>query len=84
MLRVGRYRCGDVGMWGCLVPKRLSLDENMRAKEGRKETTTAVCTLPMVPCGSSPVARHYLAKNEAAEEEAGMWGRTLSLRRCVT
>ena len=30
----------------------------------------AVCTLPMVPCGSSPVARLYLAKNEAPEEEA--------------
>ena len=27
-------------------------------------------TLPMVPCGSSPVARLYLAKNEAPEEEA--------------
>ena len=53
----------------------LSLDENVRAKEGGKETTgetlPAVCTLPMVPCGSSPVARLYLAKNEAPEEEAG-------------
>ena len=39
-----------------------------RAKEGGKET--AVCTLPMVPCGSSPVVRLYLAKNEAPEEEA--------------
>ena len=27
-------------------------------------------TLPMVPCGSSLVARLYLAKNEAPEEEA--------------
>ena len=55
----------------------LSLDENVRAKEGGKETTgetsPAVCTLPMVPCSSSPVARArlYLAKNEAPEEEAG-------------
>ena len=33
----------------------------------------AVCTLPMVPCGSSPVtrARLYHAKNEAPEEEDG-------------
>lgn len=29
-----------------------------------------MCTLPMVPCGSSSVARHYLAKNEVPEEEA--------------
>ena len=40
-----------------------------RAKEGGKETS-AVCTLPMAPCGSSLVARLYLAKNEAPEEEA--------------
>ena len=56
----------------CLVPRRLSL-----ARKGRREgdiglrlTSPAVCTLPMVPCGSSPVARLYLAKNEAPEEEA--------------
>ena len=53
----------------CLVPRRLSFDENVRAKEGGKETT-GVCTLPVVPCGSSPVARLYLTKNEAPEEEA--------------
>ena len=40
-----------------------------RAKEGGKETS-AVCTLPMAPCGSSLVARLFLAKNEAPEEEA--------------
>ena len=28
------------------------------------------CILPMVPCGSSPVARLYLVKNEVPEEEA--------------
>ena len=44
----------------CLVPRRLSFDENLRAKEGGKETT-GVCTLPMVPCGSSPVTRFALA-----------------------
>ena len=54
----------------CLVPRRLSFDENVRAKEGGKET--AVCTPPMVPCGSSPVARLYPAKNDAPEEEAGI------------
>ena len=53
----------------CLVPRRLSFHENVRAKEGGKETT-GVCTLPVVPCGSSPVARLYLTKNEAPEEEA--------------
>ena len=42
----------------CLVPRRLSLDENVRAKEGGKETTLpTVCTFPMVPCGLSPVTR---------------------------
>ena len=58
----------------CLVPRLLSLDENVRAKEGGKETTgetsPAVCSLPMVPRVSSPVARLYLVKNEATEEEA--------------
>ena len=53
----------------CLVPRRLSFHENVRAKEGGKETT-GVCTLPVVPCGSSPVSRLYLTKNEAPEEEA--------------
>ena len=37
---------------------------------GRDGASPAVCTLPMVPWGSSPVARPYLAKNEAPEEEA--------------
>ena len=46
---------------GYLVPRRLSFDENVRAKEGGNETTSAVCTLPMVPCGSSPVTRFALA-----------------------
>ena len=59
----------------CLVPRRLSFDENVRAKEGGNETSPAVCTLPMVPCGS-PVTSHSFrarlcrAKNEAPEEEA--------------
>ena len=43
----------------------LSLDENVRA---------TVCTLPMVPCGSSPVTRVSRSplrwENEAPEEEA--------------
>ena len=43
---------------------------------GRDVASPAVCTLPMVPCGSSPVTRFALAsrlcnaKNEAPEEEA--------------
>ena len=69
----------------CFVPRRLSLDENGRAKEGGKETkcngrdgaSPAVCTLPMVPCGSHQSlafrARLYDEKNEAPEEEAGIW-----------
>ena len=47
--------------WVCLVPRHLSFDENVRAKEGGNETP-AVCTLPMVPCGhQSPVTRFALA-----------------------
>ena len=54
-----------------LIPVPASyLDVSLaRAKEGGKETS-AVFTLPMAPCGSSLVARLYLAKNEAPEEEA--------------
>ena len=33
----------------------------------------ANCTLPMVPCGSSPVARLDLAKNEVPEEKASSY-----------
>ena len=61
---------------GFLVPRRLSLGENVRAKEGGKKTNCETSlrmpffTLPMVPCGSLPIARNYLAKNEAPEEEA--------------
>ena len=51
----------------CLVPRRLS----RCACKGRREGD---CTLPMVPCGVSPVTRFALAsaraKNEAPEEEA--------------
>ena len=58
-----------------LVPRRLSLDENVRAKEGGKETTT-VCTLSMVPCGSPPVARIYLACSRLSDsgEDAKLKG----------
>ena len=43
----------------------LFLDENVRAREGgkagrRQRASPAVCALPMVPCGSSPVARLWL------------------------
>ena len=40
-------------------------------KAGGRQQASAVCTLSMVPCGSSPVACLYLAENEAPEEEAG-------------
>ena len=65
----------------CLAPRRLSLDENVRAKEGGKETTgetsfrrpslpfpwsLAVHNKSLVFC-----ARLYDAKNEAPEEKAG-------------
>ena len=43
-----------------------------RTQTSLSQWKCAVCTLPTVPCGSSPVARLYLAKNEAPEEEAGM------------
>ena len=55
----------------CLVPRRLSFSMKMCAqgKAGRRQRASpAVCALPMVPCGSSPVARLYFAKNEAPEE----------------
>ena len=45
----------------------LSLGENVRAKEGGKETTGDPSHSP---CGSSPVVRLYLGKTEAPEEEA--------------
>ena len=50
----------------CLVPRRLSFDENVgQRKAGRRQwvrrLSPAVCTLPMVPCGSSPVTRFALA-----------------------
>ena len=41
------------------VPRRLSLDENVRAKEGGKETTDeTLLRLPFVPCPWS-LAVHY-------------------------
>ena len=42
-----RVHCLQKGTpWlGCLVPRRLSLDENVRAKEGGKETTGFACRL---------------------------------------
>ena len=44
-----------------------------KGKAGRRQRAPpAVCAPPMVPCGSSPVARLYLAKNEAPEEVADL------------
>ena len=57
-----RYRLSPAPIPPCLVPRRLSFDENVRAKEGGKETTGKTLrllpyTLLVVPCGSSPVTR---------------------------
>ena len=50
----------------------LLMKMSSQRKAGRRQRASpAVGTLPMVPCGSSPVVRIYLAKNEAPEEEAG-------------
>ena len=64
----------------CLVPRRLSLNENLHAKEDWKEKTDK--TLPLsfllstVPCASSPITCVQLAfyacscvKNKVPEEE---------------
>ena len=51
----------------CLVPRCLSFDENVRAKEGGK-----VCTLPMVPCGSSPVTR--VSRSPLPCDKRSAWG----------
>ena len=53
------------------LPRTQTSLSRVQRKAGRRHRASpAVCTLPMVPCGSSPVARLYLAKNEAPEEEA--------------
>ena len=45
----------------------------VQRKAGRRQRASpAICILPMVPCGSFPVTRLYLAKNEVPEEEAGV------------
>ena len=67
----------ELYMLRALPRTQTSLSRRKCARKGRREgdngrdvASPAVCTLPMVPCDSSPVARHYLAKNEAPEEEA--------------
>ena len=57
---------------GYLVPRRLSLDENVRAKEGGKETTSVPLPWSLTVHHQSLAfrARLYDAKNEAPEEEA--------------
>ena len=58
----------------------LSMKMCAHRKAGRRRrdvASPAVCTLPMVPCGSLPIARNYFAKNEVPEEkeaEGGGWG----------
>ena len=55
----------------------LSLSRWKCARKGRREgdygqdvASPPVCTLPMVPCGSSPITLLYDEKNEAPEGEA--------------
>ena len=63
-------------LWcNCLVPRRLSLDENVRSKEGGKETTgkPAVSfpwSLAVHNQSLAFRARLYEAKNEPSEKEA--------------
>ena len=67
----------------CLVLRRFPLDENVREKEGGKETTgETALRLPSVPFPWSLAVHHqslafcarlYDEKNEAPEEEAGIW-----------
>ena len=52
----------SLSRWKCACKGRREGDNR------RDGASPAVCTLPIVPCGSSPVARLYLAKNEAPEE----------------
>ena len=76
--------CDKSGCCSCLVPRRLSLDENVRAKEGGKETTgETALRLPSVPFPWSLAVHHqslafrarlYDEKNEAPEEEAVVAG----------
>ena len=64
-----------------LVPRRLSFDESVRAKEGGKETTGETRFACRLYPSHGPLrfitsqsfsARLYHAKNEAPEEEAGL------------
>ena len=54
----------------CLAPGRLSLSLSVKMCAQRKAGRRQRATLPIVPCGSSPVVRLYLGKTEAPEEEA--------------
>ena len=64
----------------CLVPRHLSLDENLHAKEDWKEKTDKTLPLSfllsMVPCASSPITcvpivfyAYPCVKNKVPEEE---------------
>ena len=62
---------------GCLVPRRLSRWKC--ARKGRREgdngwdsASPAVCSLPMVPCGSSPVT--LVSRSPLRWEKRSAWG----------
>ena len=54
----------------CLAPRRLSLSLSVKMCAQRKAGRRQRVTLPIVPCGSSPVVRLYLGKTEAPKEAA--------------
>ena len=64
-----RWHCTVLTLHRYLPRTQTSISRAERRKRA-SPVSPAVCTLPMVPCSSSPVARLYLAKNEAPEEEA--------------
>ena len=58
-----------INIFCCLVPRRLSLDENVRAKEGGKETSAPFHGSLQFITSRSPLPL-TASKSEAPEEEA--------------
>ena len=65
---LARLKC--LHEFACLVPRRLSFDENVRAKEGGKGTTSVPFPWSLAVHHQSLAFRARHAKNEAPEEEA--------------
>ena len=68
--------CGNHTITQSHLPRTQTSLSRAQRKVGRRQRRDgawpSVCTLPMVPCGSSPVARFYLAKKEAPEEDTAI------------